>query len=256
MAFKMKGSPFQRNFGIGSPLKKETNYLDDKRNPPKDNTNKNTSTQNDIAYGGTKTWQQGQDDSGGNLNTWVKERSNYEKGSNEYNILQNKINEALGSDVRYEVKGAHGFGDVKSFEDVKTEGGTHDDNENRKETTVIETPKSRITTQETNRSDLLSDKTVVEERDKQTNKLLNRYKEKDPNVLEGAKRKEVSKKDGKKTKVKYDKEGNVKKTKVTIKDPKTGKVYKAKTKRDKEGNQVTKVKSRRRGSIFWEKQPK
>ncbi len=38
MAFKMKGTPMQRNYGVGSPNKKtdtETKYLDDKTNPPK-----------------------------------------------------------------------------------------------------------------------------------------------------------------------------------------------------------------------------
>ena len=38
MAFKMKGSPMHRNYGIGTPNKKadkETKYLDDKTNPPK-----------------------------------------------------------------------------------------------------------------------------------------------------------------------------------------------------------------------------
>ena len=38
MAFKMRGEPLQRNFGIASPNKKtdtETKYLDDKTNPPK-----------------------------------------------------------------------------------------------------------------------------------------------------------------------------------------------------------------------------
>ena len=38
MAFKMRGEPLQRNFGIASPNKKidtETKYLDDKTNQPK-----------------------------------------------------------------------------------------------------------------------------------------------------------------------------------------------------------------------------
>ena len=38
MAFKMRGEPLQRNFGIASPNKKtdtETKYLDDKTNAPK-----------------------------------------------------------------------------------------------------------------------------------------------------------------------------------------------------------------------------
>ena len=84
MAFKMKGSPFQRNFGIGSPLKKE-----------------------EKAYGGTKTWSEGEDAAGRhnqNLNDLVRERNKHDKNTNPYNIAQNKINQFLGSSVRHAVE--------------------------------------------------------------------------------------------------------------------------------------------------------
>ena len=84
MAFKMKGSPFQRNFGIGSPLKQE-----------------------EKAYGGTRTWSEGEDAAGRhnqNLNDLVRERNKHDKNTNPYNIAQNKINQFLGSSVRHAVE--------------------------------------------------------------------------------------------------------------------------------------------------------
>ena len=55
------------------------------------------------AYGGDKTWSEGQKASGGKLNELVAKRKTLEKGSREWNITQNKINEALGSKKRYDV---------------------------------------------------------------------------------------------------------------------------------------------------------
>ena len=40
---------------------------------------------------------------GGNLNSWVAERKKHKKGTNEYNKLQNKINQSLGNKKRYPV---------------------------------------------------------------------------------------------------------------------------------------------------------
>ena len=60
-----------------------------------------------LAYGGTKTWAEGQKYSGkhesgrSNLDVWVGERKKYKKGSADYNKYQDKINEALGSKVRH-----------------------------------------------------------------------------------------------------------------------------------------------------------
>lgn len=48
-------------------------------------------------------WKAGQEASGGNLDSWVKERSKHKKGSPEYNAIQNKINKALGSEKRHGV---------------------------------------------------------------------------------------------------------------------------------------------------------
>lgn len=56
----------------------------------------------DVAYGGTKTWEQGQKDSGGTLNDLTAKRATLEKGSNEWKENQNKINKALGSSKVYD----------------------------------------------------------------------------------------------------------------------------------------------------------
>jgi hypothetical protein len=68
-----------------------------------------------IAYGGTKTWAQGQKDSGGTLNQVTKDQRAYEKKmksenpdwnkreDNEWKKRQNKINAALGSKKVYDV---------------------------------------------------------------------------------------------------------------------------------------------------------
>ncbi len=55
------------------------------------------------AYGGTKTWEEGKTASEGKLDDWVKERGKHEKGTAEYDALQNKINKSLGSEKRHGV---------------------------------------------------------------------------------------------------------------------------------------------------------
>lgn len=57
-------------------------------------------------YASDKSWAEGQatsEEMGGSLNEWVAERKKHKRGSNEYNKLQNKINEALGNKKRYPV---------------------------------------------------------------------------------------------------------------------------------------------------------
>ena len=51
-------------------------------------------------------WKKGMEKSGGKLNELVKARKGLDKGSPEYAAIQNKINEALGSKKRHEVKGS------------------------------------------------------------------------------------------------------------------------------------------------------
>jgi len=129
---------------------------------------------------------------------------------------------------------------------------------------IEERPRRTITTTETptiskrevltDRHDLIGDKKVTTTTDKITGDVT-RDKEKDESIIEGPKRKTVTKtKEGdvtKKTKVKRDKKGNVKKSKVTMKDGDY--VYKSKTKIGKDGKPITKVKRRKKGSFFWKK---
>ena len=64
MAFKMRGTPFKRNFGIGaSPVKKT--YAEAKKADP-------------------------------NLDSYIRKRKRYDAGSEEYEALQAKINKAYG----------------------------------------------------------------------------------------------------------------------------------------------------------------
>jgi hypothetical protein len=55
------------------------------------------------AYGGDRTWKEGQKASGGTLNDLVAKRKTLEKGSREWNVNQNAINKALGSKKRHDV---------------------------------------------------------------------------------------------------------------------------------------------------------
>ena len=48
-----------------------------------------------------KSWQKGMKASNNQLNEWVKLRNSYVKGTPEYNVIQNKINEALGNKKRH-----------------------------------------------------------------------------------------------------------------------------------------------------------
>jgi len=90
MAFKMNGSPakmgtIKGTAGHSSALKMKTSALKETE---------------EKAYGGTKTWKEGDKAAGGNLDEMVKARGKHKKGTPEYNALQNKINESLGSKVR------------------------------------------------------------------------------------------------------------------------------------------------------------
>jgi len=90
----------------------------DKDNPPaniNDETETKTKTKKKKAYGGTKTWAEGQKDSGGTLNEITRGQKTYEKKmkekdpswnkreDNKWKKTQNKINAAVGSKKVYDV---------------------------------------------------------------------------------------------------------------------------------------------------------
>jgi len=72
--------------------------------------------------GGSKTWRQGMKSSGGNLNNLVKKRDTLKKGSNEYNVVQNKINVHLGSKKRHGVTSSTGTKGRKTTATKKVPG--------------------------------------------------------------------------------------------------------------------------------------
>jgi len=117
MAFKMTGMNFGK--GTGSALLKNNDRITmsekDLRNIVDSQKKKSGSSepfsktspmkQEKTAYGGTRTWTKGKEASakhGEDLSSLVKERAKHKKGSKEYNILQNKINQALGSKKRHD----------------------------------------------------------------------------------------------------------------------------------------------------------
>ena len=80
MAFKMRGFNPGSGTGMGGAFKK------------------------DKVYGGERTWKEGEDAAkrhDTDLNKMVAERKKYEKGTPEYNKIQNRINQALGSSKRH-----------------------------------------------------------------------------------------------------------------------------------------------------------
>jgi len=83
MAFKMKGDPMKRNFGI-SPMK-SSRRVDDKNIPP---------PFPDDAYDKAKKKDP-------KLDEYIKQRKNLKKGTAEYNEVQNKINAAYGVSKRH-----------------------------------------------------------------------------------------------------------------------------------------------------------
>lgn len=85
--------------------------------------------QSGNAYGGSKTWGEGQEDSGGTLNDTTKEQRAYEKemkandpkwnkrDDNDWKMRQNKINSALGSSKVYDT-----IDDNKTVEQTDSRG--------------------------------------------------------------------------------------------------------------------------------------
>ena len=76
-------------------------------------------------------WSEGSDRAktatGKTLNELVKLRGGLEKGSPEYNAIQNEINKALGSDVRHDVKKREVIKDEESGEKMIIKQGKEDD---------------------------------------------------------------------------------------------------------------------------------
>lgn len=98
-------------------------------------------------YKSDKSWKEGQESaksSGKDLNALVKSRKSLEKGSNEYNVIQNQINKALGNKKQYATKPTTPTTKAKEF-------GTY---ENRQAAGIISQktpyPTSMIGTRENN----------------------------------------------------------------------------------------------------------
>ena len=104
----------------------------DKDNPPaniNDETETKTKTKKKKAYGGTKTWAEGQKDSGGTLNEITRGQKAYEKKmkekdpswnkreDNTWKKTQNKINKHLGSKKVYDT-----IADKKTVEQTDSRG--------------------------------------------------------------------------------------------------------------------------------------
>ena len=136
MAFKMRGFNPGTGTSMGSAFRKTE----------------------EKAYGGTRTWKEGEESAGRHgqdLNKLVSERAKHEKGSAEYNIIQNKINQALGSKKR------HGGGE---------DGTAHRITETDKKSKVVhktDTEKHKTVTKDDKEKQLVKDekgtkKTVVD----------------------------------------------------------------------------------------------
>jgi hypothetical protein len=132
---------------------------------PKDDS-KDTSKKTTSKKASNATWKAGDDkakkETGVSLNELVKQRKGLEKGSNEWNKVQNKINSALGNSYRHDVTDTGSDSDAsggKSRDVKKTDGGhrsggTTTKTKTRKDGTtkkvVTKTPDSKTVTK-TNR---------------------------------------------------------------------------------------------------------
>ena len=109
MAFKMRGFNPGTGTGMGSAFRKTE----------------------EKAYGGTKTWKEGEKSAerhGQDLNKLVAQRGRTVKGSSDYNIIQNKNNQAFGSKKTHGDDTAHRKSetDKKSKVVHKTDDGDKD----------------------------------------------------------------------------------------------------------------------------------
>ena len=227
----MKGSPaklgtIQGTAGHASALKMRKNTPEPSA-PPKDpNIGKKG------LYRSDKSWEEGEASAkkaGGDLNALVKQREGLDKGSDEYAAVQNQINKALGNKKRRGV--------TKTTE---TKGGGT--------TTTDTTPGIKTKATTTKRGGRKVTKDIDAQEYTKTVKLKGSGKEGEGADIGGAKgvRKSKVKTDWKtkdrttKTKVKYNKEGDITKKKKTVKEGDA--VTKTITKGDK-----TRVKTRKKG---------
>ena len=99
------------------------------------------------AYGGTRTWSEGMEASGGKLNEWAKKAKTLDKNSAEYAEVQNKINEALGSKVRHSVpEVSAGTEEGESFGTVGSESTESTDAKKGREVTRDYDPETGTST--------------------------------------------------------------------------------------------------------------
>ena len=183
-----------------------------------------------------KNWETGQANAkskGRDLDALVKSRKGLKKGSDEYNIVQNQINKALGSDKRHGVTESTSEKGKNSSTTKVTPGIS----------TKTSTTKGRKTTVEYDRESGQDRTDVIKVR------------------KDGTKKKTVIKEENKPTKTgttdkntvrKYDKEGDLKKSKVKFKTDTDGvKGYETKGKQvkkyDKEGKAVSTKNVKREG---------
>ena len=154
MAFKMNGM----NFGMGtgsektmmakkSMYKKDPGSTEVKAKPTKDTTSNygtgdgskvKSMYKKDEPKMSNEDWQKGKDTAkalGSDLNSLVAQRKNLTKGSEEYNVVQNKINQALGSKKRHSTesknqssKNTTTFGTEKDKVNTKGDDGSKDKN--------------------------------------------------------------------------------------------------------------------------------
>ena len=235
MAFKMNGSPAKmgtisgtaghgsalkmRSEEIASAFKYSTNKDDAPPPIPKDEKAKDKKMAN-------KDWKKGEakaKSSGRDLNALVKSRKGMKKGSDEYNATQNQINKALNSKKRHGVTESTSEKGKKASTTKVTPGIS----------TKTKTTKGRKTTTEYDR-DSGQDRTDVVKVRKDGTKKKVVIKEQNKATTEGT--------TDKKTVKKYDKEGDVKKTKVKYKTDTDGvKGYERKGKQTKKYNKEGKA---------------
>jgi len=96
--FKMKGSPMQRNFGIGESPVTNKKMKDSKTSVYL--KKENMASDEDWKKASEKSIE----NTGDNLDNLIKTRSGQKKGTDEYNTTQNKINAAMGSKKVHKTK--------------------------------------------------------------------------------------------------------------------------------------------------------
>ena len=159
MAFKQKGYPMHEGTAshreASSAFQKTTTMVDGQAEHDAQETaavSAKDKAKDKKAYGGTKTWKEGsksaKSTTGMTLNQLVAARAKTEKGSSEYNRIQNEINKALGSEKRHAVDSKKTKVDGVKIKDKK--GGAEDASawqavlEDLEETTRVDTPGSQL----------------------------------------------------------------------------------------------------------------